>query len=424
MKAIQQHAIAEGYTMITSKVVEQAVRALLPAQARAAMGIDSDSSSSEETEERETFQLSFQCPSCQYVHHRQRPRKCPVCGEEGRGFRVLDSSPLTTSPQQQGITETTFDGRQLTWTSEARMRLNHIPAGDAREQLRIKLEKRAHVCHQHVITEESVQAAMEEEKAADTPSFQWADDAVKRLSRVPKGFMRQAAQTSIEEYAVEQRLDRIDLDAAESGLRLARDMMQKTMESGVKNLSEDSSDTPVAAKEEDSQAPGAFECQLCGYTVAGSRSRACLVCQGYDFKRLSDEERRIASASAFQILEWEEDALKRLNSVPIGSMRDMTRNRIEQWARKFNKPRITFEVVEAKYNSWGEGSRGLTSQLPWTEDARVRIGRVPDFIRPIVQVEVERQALGQGLEVVEGAMLDLIMEQWGVGKRFHSASSE
>jgi predicted glycosyl hydrolase (DUF1957 family) len=135
------------------------------------------------------------------------------------------------------------------------------------------------------------------------------------------------------------------------------------------------------------------------------------------------EERRIASDAAFRILEWEDEARERVNRVPSGFMREMTRNRIEQWARKFNKSRVTLEIVEAKYNSWGEGSRSLSSRLTWTEDAKVRIERVPDFIRPMVQVEVERQALGQGMEAVDGVMLDRIMEQWGALKKFHHASS-
>jgi nucleotide-binding universal stress UspA family protein/rubrerythrin len=423
MKAIQQHAVAEGYTMITSGVVEKAVRALLPPQARAAMGIDITSSTSGETEASETFQLTFQCPSCQYVHHHQRPIKCPVCGEEGRGFRILDSSPLTESPQQQGITETTFDGRQLTWTPEARMRLNHVPPGDAREQLRIKLEKRAHVRHQQMITEESVQAALEEEPTEDSLSLQWSDEAVKRLSRVPEGFMRHAAQTSIEEYALEQQLECIDLDVAESGLQRAREKMQKTMEGGMKPHSEDGNEKHVSTIEDEHQTPDVFECQLCGFTEEGLSPKVCRVCQSSDFKRLSMEERRIASDAAFRILEWEDEARERVNRVPSGFMREMTRNRIEQWARKFNKSRVTLEIVEAKYNSWGEGSRSLSSRLTWTEDAKVRIERVPDFIRPMVQVEVERQALGQGMEAVDGVMLDRIMEQWGALKKFHHASS-
>jgi hypothetical protein len=41
----------------------------------------------------------------------------------------------------------------------------------------------------------------------------------------------------------------------------------------------------------------------------------------------------------------------------------------------------------------------------------------------MVQVEVERQALGQGMEAVDGVMLDRIMEQWGALKKFHHASS-
>jgi hypothetical protein len=121
--------------------------------------------------------------------------------------------------------------------------------------------------------------------------------------------------------------------------------------------------------------------------------------------------------------------MEKLQNVPAGFMREMTKNRIEQWARKFNKAEISLEVVEAKYSSWGDGSAGLLNQtsqdasLTWTEDAQSRIQRVPDFIRPMVQLEVERNARQQGQNLVDGGTLDFIMEQWGNEQQFHRRSS-
>ena len=442
MKAIQQHAVAEGYTMITSEVVEKAIRALLPPQALAAMGIEFSETSAAKLEDHETFELSFECPSCKYVHHKKRPEKCPVCNAEGQDFRIYDSSPITNSPEQQsessGVTETTFDGRELTWTPDAKMRLNHVPVGNNREQLRYKLEKRAHTRHQQVITEEMVRVAVEEEGIKESVAkeesktksdekqviFEWTDEAFKRLARVPEGFMRDAAQTTIEEYAEEQNITRIDLEVAEGGLGRAREKMQQTMQSGnevripeVKSPSQINDDT------------GTFECQLCGYTLEGQQPQVCEVCHGSDNKKLSEAESEIASEAAFLKLKWKDEAREKLQHVPAGFMREMTKNRIEQWARKFNKAEISLQVVEAKYSSWGDGSKGLLNQtsqnvpLTWTEDAQARIQRVPDFIRPMVQLEVERNARQQGQDLVDGGTLDFIMEQWGNKQHFHRHSS-
>ncbi|MBC8258803.1 MAG: universal stress protein [SAR324 cluster bacterium] len=440
MKAIQQHAVAEGYTMITSEVVEKAIRALLPPQALSAMGIEFSERTEAKLEDHETFKLSFECPSCQYVHHLKRPEKCPVCNAEGQGFRIYDSSPVTASPEQQGITETTFDGRKLTWTPEAKMRLNHVPVGDVREQLRYKLEKRAYTRHQQVISEKMVSDVIEEDGISATSfddtavsGFEWTDEAVKRLARVPEGFMRKAAQTTIEEYASGEKINRIDLDVAEAGLGKAREKMQQSMQSGNNSVDAEPAKTIPEEKLKTVLEAGTYECLLCGYThvreqnKSGTSVVSCEICHGSDFKKLSEEELKIVSATAFQKLKWNEVAQEKLQNVPAGYMRAMTKNRIEQWARKFNKTEITLEVVEAKYTSWGEGSQGLVSQLTWSDDAQTRIQRVPDFIRPMVKLEVERNARLQGQNFVDGGTLDQIMEKWGTAnssgtQQFHQRS--
>ncbi len=412
MKAIQQHAVAEGHTMITSDVVDAAVKSLLPPQAVAAMGIEFSENNEEAELYHETFRLSFECEQCRYVHHRQRPKTCPVCGADGANFRILDDAPADTTPEKEGVTETTFDGRRMTWSAEAKMRMNHVSSPESREHLRRILEKRAHVRHRDFISLEMVEEALAEEGESPSPEFQWTDDAVKRLARVPEGFMRKAAQTTIEEYASGQGVSRIDLGVAEEGLAAARQKMQQAMQTAP------GAETAAALAES-----GTHECLLCGYTVKGKKPSSCAACGSSDFKLLSEDERKIVPEAAFLILDWDQSARERLRKIPSGFMREMTKNRIEQWARKFNKPRVTLEVVEAKYASWGEGSKGLVSQMNWSDDARERIGRVPDFIRPMVQLEVERQARERGQNLIDGAMLDYIMEQWGTNQRFHRKSS-
>lgn len=158
MTAIRQHALAEGHTMITSKVVAEAVRKLLPPRAVEAMGINLDATEEDCSKDRELFTLSLECSSCHYVHHDKRPRKCPVCGEGGEKFKIINTSAPPEESGAGGIVEATFDGRELVWTFEAKKKLDEIKDESLRRQLRLKLEKQAHVRRQSVITEEMVAA--------------------------------------------------------------------------------------------------------------------------------------------------------------------------------------------------------------------------------------------------------------------------
>lgn len=153
-KAIQQHAVAEGHTMITSGVVGEAIKSILPPQAIKAMGISFEDKDAD-TADHCTFSLSFECPSCKYVHHERRPEKCPVCGKGGETFEVVDALPAPEG-KTEGVTEETFDGRNLTWSKEAKDILDGISDRLVSGHIRAKLEKQAHVRRQSVITKDMV----------------------------------------------------------------------------------------------------------------------------------------------------------------------------------------------------------------------------------------------------------------------------
>lgn len=233
MKAIQQHAVAEGHTMITSSVVDEAIKALLPPEAITAMGIPFEEEVKDDGEEvHGTFTLSFECPSCKYVHHDRRPEKCPVCGKEGETFNIVDASPVVEKREEEGITETTFDGRKLIWLKEAKEIIDGIDDEVASRHIRAKLEKQAHVRRQSTITKEMVLGAMGEVSPQREKELEWTEEALKRLSRVPEGFMRDAAKKKIEEYAGSEKIAVIDLEIAEKGLEKAKEKMMKAVKDG------------------------------------------------------------------------------------------------------------------------------------------------------------------------------------------------
>jgi hypothetical protein len=95
-------------------------------------------------------------------------------------------------------------------------------------------------------------------------------------------------------------------------------------------------------------------------------------------------------------VEWDEAAKQRLERVPPGFMRDMTRSRVEKWARAAGRGRVDLETMDGKYGNWGAGGAKVELTLAWDAEAQARAERIPDFIRPMVQKEIERVVKGQG----------------------------
>ena len=55
-----------------------------------------------------------------------------------------------------------------------------------------------------------------------------------------------------------------------------------------------------------------------------------------------------------------------------------------------------------------------TSGVLWTDPARVRIGRIPSFIRPMVQQAIERYALEQGHRLITDTIMDEARSRLGM----------
>jgi hypothetical protein len=67
--------------------------------------------------------------------------------------------------------------------------------------------------------------ARDEKKNPLISTFDWTDDATKRVMRVPAGFMRNKTQERIEELARERAVKAIDLWLVEDGIELGKTMM-------------------------------------------------------------------------------------------------------------------------------------------------------------------------------------------------------
>jgi nucleotide-binding universal stress UspA family protein len=135
------------------------------------------------------------------------------------------------------------------------------------------------------------EGALEEEEAFDGVRLTWTEEAKRLLREVPSGYERRRAKARIEKSARIRRLDAITKDLA------------------------------AAVIDEDAEA-----------------------------KRIISPVRSVATEASIPegaTLAWTEQAVARLNRVPAGFMRDITKSRIEAVAKERGAERIDLELVEA-----------------------------------------------------------------------------
>lgn len=479
-QAIQDYCIAEGHTVVTESILNAALKTLLPPEALARMGIADAGPAAGGKDAHDTIALSFKCQACGHVHHGSRPQVCPICGVGGHLFKLLESAQVA-----EGQAIRTLGDRQLVWDKAALDRIEAITDPVLREQVRNRLEKRAMTQRIASVTLADVAGELDgtpAAMAADLPGGGeggrdagpqstvvraqpaeagpvshapvaggplWTEAALKRLERVPEGFMRQAAKAMIEKHALSQGASEIGLETAEAGLGKARESMHAAM-AGQGHPGTPGRDTastgaaaPTAAHaaahastpetrsgpdghlgsmtaDSSGPAPAGWECHLCGLHVrGGDRPGACRRCGTGHFLPLDQARLDAATPAAFADLTWDPLAERRLTRVPPGFMRDMTRWRVEKWARAAGRTYVDPDMMDGKYGSWGEGSGKVELTLDWSAEAAGRAGRIPDFIRPMVQKEIERRVKAQGRGHVEAADIEQAMSHWSASGSFH-----
>ncbi|HEX6199738.1 MAG TPA: universal stress protein, partial [Thermoanaerobaculia bacterium] len=284
--AILRLAIEKGHSVVSSDLVTEAMERFMPKGTAKATERLAEALAFEKAR-REEVSL---CKGCGIAARVPDPVRCTVCG--GTDFEVVAPEVIDRIAEAEGGTteERTYDGRKLAWTQDARKALRAIPDRYQRRRAKARIEKAAHGQRLETITFEHAQRFIEEETgvlyqaadlvgieaedsadagedgaaaeggngngahdeagdgdlnliardAANNPllsRFDWTDDAVARVLRVPAGFMRDRTQTRIEELAAERRAEIIDLRLVEDGIEHGRRMMAEMlgqMEAGKK----------------------------------------------------------------------------------------------------------------------------------------------------------------------------------------------
>ncbi len=265
---IHRWAMERGHSVITTKVVEGAMRTILPESSMKAMGIIAEDLAVQELESQNID--VYICEKCGWTGKGFEPKKCTVCGAPPEDINKLDRKALDElGPLEGAITEEkTFDSVRLKWTAEARALLKKLPDGYQQRRAKAQIEKTARVRKIDTITldmvtpivghtEETTENLEERGKlkqtAAETATptdmnvrdgnYSWTPDAIERLNRVPEGFMRSGTKKRVEKAAAKRGVDLIDLAVVEEGVKEGLKMMEEMIKKQNKDKDKDSADS-------------------------------------------------------------------------------------------------------------------------------------------------------------------------------------
>src|SRR6185503_15845263 len=103
------------------------------------------------------------CTACGIAARTAQAVKCQVCG--GESFEALDAEVIARIIAEEGGAEeeTTYDGRKVRWTQEAREALRAIEDRYQRRRAKARIEKAAHGGRTDLVTLELAKRFIEEE---------------------------------------------------------------------------------------------------------------------------------------------------------------------------------------------------------------------------------------------------------------------
>jgi len=252
-------ALEKGHSVVTSAVIDEAMDRFMPKSASAATKALAEAVA---LERAKAGPVSM-CRACGVTAAQSDPVKCTVCGASD--FEVISREMIERIAAVEGglQEETTYDGRKLRWTEDARRGLWTMKNAYQRRRVKARVEKRARMIRLDAITLDFARQVIEEETgtpldiqagkaapAADMShaseakliarddkknplisAFDWTNDAVQRILRVPAGYMRSKTQERIEDLARERTASTIDLALVEEGIEIGKRMMAEMISS-------------------------------------------------------------------------------------------------------------------------------------------------------------------------------------------------
>lgn len=300
--ALYRLAVEQGHSVISSDVLDEAMDRYMPKY------------TARETEalaEQVALQLArsrptFICRKCGVTSAEPDPVRCGVCGSES--FEQITEEMLDRIAEMEGglEVETTYDGRKLKWTADARLALRTIEDAYRRRRAKARIEKKARMSKLPTVTFEFARVMIEEETgepvtiearegaaeangngAAEAPAderklvardedrvpllsnHEWTAEAVERILRVPAGFMRDRTQERVELVAREKHVPQIGIKTVEEGIALGRELMEQ-MIAAYEIGKTDESPAADVAEAEAKAATAAGRCPFSALAEAGA----------------------------------------------------------------------------------------------------------------------------------------------------------
>jgi len=265
--ALLRYAIEQGHTVITNKVIEEAMALFMPARMAEKMQILAEDLAVA-TLRREQEAVTAICSVCGYTA--KGPKAvvtCPVCKAGGDKFQAISREVVEALAAQEGgiAAEETLPGVPVKWSADARDALREVTDAYLRRRAKARVEKYARARRIAVITCQLALPMIEETVGRDklgggwdtllakttfepsptspavasgevgTSAYRWAPQALARLDRVPAGFMRDMTREEIERVAAAKGAEVIDLALCEEGIGHARQTMNEVIAGYVSN---------------------------------------------------------------------------------------------------------------------------------------------------------------------------------------------
>ncbi|UCD11113.1 MAG: universal stress protein [Nitrospinaceae bacterium] len=277
--AILRYALERGHSMITSSVITEAVQNILPAGAMQAMRQIGENMKKEGMDPNEPAvlgklkdqmmeahtgkapeEVTLKCTSCGTIL-KGDVVKCGVCSATSERFLPIDKEEFRPDEKEneETTTVTTFDSVEVVWTQEALQALDEYPEGHVRRRARARIEKSARVQKISAISlafvnkvmnekavkpgengndvkkngKKTIQEVQEYGASLSPEDFIWSPEAIERLERVPKGFMRDNTRNRVMGYAGSKGIKEITLEVCETGIAESVKLMEEAIKSGA-----------------------------------------------------------------------------------------------------------------------------------------------------------------------------------------------
>ena len=257
--ALLRYAIEQGHTVITNKVIDEAMAIFMPTRMAEKMQILAEDLAVAQLR-AEPASASAICSVCGYTVRGPNPVvTCPVCRGGADKFQVITREVVETIAAQEGgvAEEESMPGITVKWSADARDALREVSDAYLRRRAKARVEKYARSKKIAVITCQLALPMIEETvgrdrlgagwdtllaktkfEPAEGPAHLehrgsnggvWTAEATARLGRVPAGFMRDMTREEVERVARDKGVTTIDLAVCEEGIGHARETMNEVI---------------------------------------------------------------------------------------------------------------------------------------------------------------------------------------------------